>query len=324
MFEELFHSILEQWSHVAETLFSGMGGPKILSFLIPIVPAAYGVFIKWRTSGYRMVDRLEEFIGAQEKRLDNTRGELAALVKFPDIHMTGESPAFPSRGLTKALRRMNWGYGVAATNDLAEAARVSADRARLSEALGKQHQKREALAHLLLGAKAASRMINDPEERSAARSLALEEFDKVLAIDPSDEDALEYSGIMLLELNEPTIAQQRFASLIECRKEGGGGANLARAYRLQAIAQARHVPPRNSKAYDALVSATTELPPGCTLDHAVTYEQLAIVAEKQNFTIKSDQYFQRAWSYYHALRSTTEGKKGWERVSAKLAAANTN
>ena len=128
--------------------------------------------------------------------------------------------------------------------------------------------------------------------------------------------------MMLLELNEPNVALQRFDNLIECRKDAGGGTALARAYRLQAIANERQVPPKNRLAYDALLRAVAELSPGCTLDHAITYEHLAMVAGKRSFTAIYAQNLQRAWSYYHALRSSAEGKSGLDRVSAKLAQLN--
>jgi tetratricopeptide (TPR) repeat protein len=319
MFEELIHSIMEQWSNVATTFFSGIDAPRILSVLIPIVPASYGVYIKWRNSGYRLVDRLEEFLEDQEKRLDKARSQLTALVEFPDPGDPADQPIFSSRSLSKALRRMHWGFGQAATNDLAGAAQLSADQARLSEKLKAEHLQREILANLLLGAKAASRQISDPAERNAVRSEALEHFDKALAIDSNDADALEYSGMMLLELNEPMLALQRFSKLIACRKKAGGGAALARAFRLQAMAYERQVPPRNTPAYDALTRATEELPPGCTLDHAVTYEHLALVAKKLSFTARYPQNLRIAWNYYHSLRNSVEGKRGLDRVSAKIA-----
>jgi tetratricopeptide (TPR) repeat protein len=318
MFDELFHSIMEQWSNFAVTFFAGAGAPKVLGFLIPIIPACYGVFIKWRTSGYRLVDRLEEFTNSQDERLQKSRAQLSALVEFPLPDRLTDRPIFAPRALSKALRGMNWGFGIAATNNLAEAARLSADRARFSEILGKEHQQREALAHLLLGAKAASRQSGDPRERNAARSEALDQFDKALAIDSNDADALEYSGMMLLELNEPAMALQRFENLIECRKSVGG-VNLARAYRLKAMANEQQVPPKNTLAYEALTRAIQELPPGCTLDHALTYEHLAMAAQKLSYSAKHLQHLRKAWTFYHTLRNSIEGKNGLDRVSAKLA-----
>ena len=155
MFDELIHSIMDQWSNLAVAFFAGAGASKVLSILIPLVPARYGVFIKWRTSGYRLVDRLEEFIGRQEERLEASRVQQSALIEFPRPNEPIGQPAFPSRALARVLRKMNWGLGAAATNNLVEAAQLSADQARLTEKLSREHQQRGALAHLLLGAKAA-------------------------------------------------------------------------------------------------------------------------------------------------------------------------
>jgi len=322
MFDELIHAIMEQWSNIAIGFFSGVGVAKILSILIPLLPASYGIFIKWRTSGYRLVDRLDEFIQAQDERLNSVRAQLSALVSVPEPESAADKPVFSPRPLGRALRKMNWGFGAAATSNLVDAARLSADRARLSEKLWREHQRRAALAHLLLGAKAASRDIADPHERNAVRSEALEHFDRALTIDAKDVEALEYSGMMLLELNEPKMALQRFEDLAECRKDESPSVDLARALRLQAVALERQVPRRNTGVYDVLIRASQMLPPGCTIEHARVHEHLALASERLNYTKRYEQTLQRAWSLYHTLRNSSDGQKGLERVSARLAALN--
>ena len=320
MFEELIHAILEQWAHVTVALFAGLGVAKILSVLIPIAPAAYGIYVKWRNSGYRLVDRLDEFLAEQETKVSISRRRLSGLLQSPPIDHTEARTAFQSRALSKALRKMDWGFGTAAPNDLSGAVMLSAKRAEAARKLSKEHEAREALAHLLQGAKAAARQIDDPAHRCAARSEALEEFDKALKINPRDADALEYSAMMLLELNEPNVAMERIDDLISLRKREADGGNLGRAHRLEALAYENMVPPKNIPAYRALLRAVMELPPGSMIDCAVIYEHLAIIAQKLGYPDAPERHLRKAWDCYHKMRDTAEGTKGFHRVSTKLAA----
>lgn len=281
-----------------------------------------GIYIKWRNSGYRLLNRLEEFVEGQDARLKKSRAELSALVQYPAADGLISNPAFPPRPLNRRLRAMNWGYGTASTTNLREAVELSASQAKLSNALHREHQHREALAHLLLGARAASRIPADPIERSAARSLALEHFDRALAIDPLDSEALEYSGMMLLELNQPVVALQRFEALTAQRKDGGDKIALARSYRLQAIAHEQKLPPNKREAYTALSRAAQELPSECTLEHAITYEHFAMAAHRLDYNQQYNTNLGKAWSFYHRLRKSRAGAEGLARTSAKLAAVN--
>lgn len=318
MFEELIHAILDQWAHIAVTVFAGVGIAKILSVVIPLFPAAYGIYIKWRNSGYRLVDRLEEFLAEQETKVSTSRGHLAELLQRPPLNLSEKQTAFQAKALSKALHKMDWGLGTAAPNDLTGAVTLSGKRAEFARKLAKEHDERKALAHLLLGAKAAARQIDDPTRRNAARSEALEEFDNALKINPRDVDALEYSAMMLLELNEPNVAMERIEDLISLRKKEKDGANLGRAYRLEALAYENQVPPRNRAAYEALLRAIDELPPGLMLDCALIYEHLANIAQKLNYPAAPAQHLKRAWSCYHTLRNSNDGENGLHRVSTKL------
>jgi tetratricopeptide (TPR) repeat protein len=321
MFDELIHSIMEQWSNIAVTLFAGVGLAKVLSVVIPLFPAAYGVYIKWRNSGYRLVDRLEEFLQDQEGRLEATRSRLSSVVKYPTpAHPVGES-AFPKRQFNRALRNMDWGFGTAAVNDLTGAVQISAKQEQLSRELAEEHKRRQALAHLLLGARAASRESKDPLEKSAKRAEALAHFERALEINPSDEDALEYSGLMCLDLANPAGALTRFNSLIQLRQSTGGAA-LARAYQLQATAYQSLSIPQPLNANNALTSALNCLPPNGGLDRAYLHEQQGNARLKLGNLPSANQSFQQALTIYQALRGTKEGQEGLSRVSAAIAQIN--
>jgi tetratricopeptide (TPR) repeat protein len=262
MFDELIHAVLAQWAHITIAIFAGIGFAKILSVLIPLIPEAYGVYIKWRNSGYRLVDRLEEFLTDQELKISTSRSELANLLQRPPIDHDEMRTAFDEKAVRKIVRKMEWGFGTAAPNDLVGAVTISGKRAALARKQAKEHEERQALAHLLLGAKAAARQTDDPTRRNAARSEALEAFDRALRINPRDADALEYSIMMLLELNEPSVALERLKTLISLRNKEGEGTGLGRAHRLEAMVYENLSPPKNGLAYGALRRAVNELPPG--------------------------------------------------------------
>ncbi len=318
MFEELVHAVLEQWAHITVAIFAGVGFAKVLSVLIPLFPAAYGIYIKWRNSGYRLVDRLEEFLTAQEAKVSISRGQLASLLQRPPIDHDETRTAFDERAVRKIVRKMEWGFGTAAPNDLTGAVAVSSKRAELAMKHAKEHVERQALAHLLIGAAAAARQLDDPARRNAARSEALEAFDNALKINPRDTEALEYSIMMLLELNEPSIALERIRTLISLRRKEVSGANLGRAHRLEAMAYEKLSPPKNRLAYDALRRAVNELPPGMMIDRGLLYEHLAKIARKLNYPDAPERYLKMAWDCYREMQSAPEGKKGCNRVSAEL------
>ena len=248
---EFLHLILETWAAIVAKFIPGVEASKVLSVLVPLAPAVYGIVIKWKNSGYRRLDRLEEFLAEQEKRVAGARAELSAIAQVPSPAKPLNEPAFNSRELGRALRKMHWGYGSAATNDLVGAVGISAERAKLAKAQAEDHEKRQALGHLLLGARAASKDITDTNARNAMRSKALAEFERALEINPKDVQALEYAGLVLLEIANPAGALERFNELIDLRR-AEGGANLARAYRLQASAFENLPSPLNGNANNAL------------------------------------------------------------------------
>ncbi|MBS0231888.1 MAG: hypothetical protein JSR99_00195 [Proteobacteria bacterium] len=314
---EIFQFVSESGDHVVQFFSSGWDASKAISVLIAALSALASIFVKWRNSGYRLVDRLEECLTGQETKISVARGQLANLLQRPPIEHDQTRTAFDEKSVRKIVRKMEWGFGTAAPNDLVGAVAVSSKQAELARRQAKEHQERQALAHLLLGAKAAARLIDDSARRSAVRSQALEEFDSALRINPRDADALEYSIMMLLELNEPSVALERLKTLIPLRRKEGG-AGLGRAHRLEAMAYENLSPPKNRPAYEALRRAVSELPPGMTIDCGLLYEHLAKIAQKLNYPDAPERYLNMAWDCYRKMQNSSEGKKGCQRVSTEL------
>lgn len=322
MFEEFFHSLMEQWSHGATEIFNQIGAAKVWAFAIPLVPASYGVWVKWRNSGYRMLDRLNEFVDRQEGRVLRAREELTQHFVIPPAHNPYEQPAFNARGLARSLRKLNWGFGPAAVGHLREATDVCAKRARLSARQSEEHLKRQALAHLLLGAKEAAKNFNDPQQRIATRAAALAEFEKALAISPIDAEALQYSGLMLLQLSRPVEAADRFSRLVEERR-AGGGKPLSDAYKLEATAYENW--PNGRRYLDAsgsLNRAIQALPPGYPLELAMLHEHQGWVRKKAGVQSAINSF--RAANHLYATLATAEGRDGLVRVREALDILNAN
>lgn len=314
---EFIHVVLEIWAGLTEGVLAGGTAAKIASFLIPALPASYGIYVKWRNSGYRLVDRLEEFLESQDKHIEDSRNKLAALVATPSPVRPLDKPAINARSLNRTIRKLNWGYGRAASNELRGVTHVIEQQARLAKQQNEQHQKRHALAQLLLGARCASRNASNANERNAARAEALAHFEKALEIDPNDALAIEYSGMMLLELSNPAGALDYFDKLVELRKEDGGD-QLARAHRLQATAYECLPQPMYGNANSALISAVKAISPDSTIERALTHEQHAAVRMKLETFGVANGSLQSALKIYLSLRNTAEGREGLDRVNAAI------
>ena len=318
---EFLRALSEGGTHGWEYIHSNFDPARAVPILFAALTAVTSVYLKWRNSGYRLVTRLEEFLKEEESKLATARAELARLIEYPSPDRPLDRPAFGSRPLSRALRKMDWGYGIAASNDLKGSVNLSSDQARLSANQSEQHLKRKALAHLLLGARAASHHYIDPIQRNEARSRALAEFDNALKINSKDAQALEYAGMMLLELANPRGALERFKELIEVRKVLGG-ADLARAYRLQASAFENLPSPELGNANIALNSAFQHMPADATLDRAQTHEHQGLIRSKLENFRAANRNFEDALTIYQALRNTAEGQAGLVRVKGALARLN--
>ena len=267
------------WSYVVDLISSGWTGPEIARTILAAVGALYTLNVivrQWRHSGRRLVDRLEEFLSKQEQRLVNTREDISQVVSIPSPSHPIEQPVFHDKALNELLYRMDWGYGQAATDDLDKAVSLCSEKARLSKDQSDEHVKREVLAHLLLGAKFAANESSDPGLRVESRRQALGHFQDALEINPDDPEALEFAGMIYLQLGRADEALNKFNRLIELRT-AEGGANLARAYRLQASAYENLAEPSYGNANIALNSALQHIPGDRPSDRAITLEQQALV-----------------------------------------------
>lgn len=313
MWDELVHAVMEQWSHGAQQFFGDVGAAKIWAFAIPLLPAIYGVWIKWRNTGYRQLDRLHEFLDKQDRRLDGARKKLIDAAVIPPAHSPYETPIFVDRVLNRSLRNLGWGFGTASVGNLAEASQLSADQATLSERQSTDHRKRQALAHLMLGAKAAAQTSKNSATRISYLRTALDEFQKALNLDRMDAEALQYSGLVLLQLGRPDEAAERFKTLIEVRHRSGGGKPLAEAHRLRATAfENWHKDSKLFAASGELTKAINAMPPGLTFELALLHEHQGWVRLKMGAQSAKASFDTAAFLFGKV--DTKEGKAGELRV----------
>ncbi len=316
-----FEPLLELWSHAGDIIYQNVDWPKVISVLFAAITTLTTIALKWRSTGYRQMYRLQEFLEQQETRLTDARKNLSSHFRVPSPGQPDDQPAFCSRRLGRTLKKMHWGYGIAGTNDLKGAVQVSANQAKLARLQAEEHQKRQALAHLLLGARAAARTSTDPVVRQSARATALVEFDSALKINPEDTEALEYAAMMLLELANPQGALDRLNDLIALRLKEGGHA-LARAYQLQANAFERLPIAQNGNANAALSYALQCMPDDRVIERAAAHEHQGVVRMKLRFYPAANRSFQDAMLGYQSRRSTPEGEAGLNRVMATIADLN--
>ncbi len=314
---QLWSWIFDFGTHGLEYFQSNWDPVKAVMIAFTALSSLAGIYIKWRNSGYRLHNRLDEFLAQQEHRLDDSRRQLAELFEHPAPGRLEEKPSFNSKSLTRTLRKMNWGFGLAGSNELGSAARTTAEQVKLSRKMTKEHQNRQALAHMLLGAREASRPVADPAKRAEFRSRALDHFNKALELNAKDADALEYSAMMMLELLNAPEALDRFNRLVKLREKDGGIA-LARAYRLVATASMKLARPRCRPAVSALNAALQHIPGDAPLTRAAILEQLGDVRKCWEVYDAASQSYQQAWAIYRRLPSLAAAQEGARRVKTAI------
>ncbi len=318
---ELIYLLSSSVTEVFEFVHANFDPVKAITIAFAALSALTGIWIKWRNSGYRQVDRLREFIDAQEKRLDHSRQALASTFQLPRPDWPDDQPAFNAKKLRSRLRYMNWGFGQAASNDLLGAIHLSGQRAELANAKAEEHRKREALAHLLQGARLAARAVGDDHERCRVRTEALEHFRAALKIDSADADALEYALMMMLELANPRGVLAEVNDLVKLR-EPKGGFELARAFRLRAMAYEQLPTPQLGNANSAMIAAVNCMPDTQVLEKAVFHEHHGLIRIKARTPGVANQSLQEALILYQRLSRTKEGEDGVKRVARLIAELN--
>lgn len=319
-FEELIQLLASAGVSFVDLIESNFDPVKAASISFAALSALTGIWIKWRNSGYRQVDRLREFLAQQDKRLEATRASLHAT--FQNAHPQDSHPAFDARKLSKRLRHANWGYGESAANDLRGAMSLCQVQAELSASQAQEQRKRQALAHLLQGARLAARTEQDDQARHQLRSEAESHFRAAYLIDPTDADALEYSLLMLLEMANPHGVLQEIDKLERLRKHAGG-LPLARAFRLRASAYERLPLPRLGKANATMNSAIQAIPTDCVLERAYFNEHQGRIRKRlANMQPGALRSLRDAQSLYASLSSTPEGKAGMDRTQRLIDEVN--
>ncbi len=308
-------------------LTTGWDAAKTISAiaaLVTITSTGFGLYLKYRTSGRQLVKRMLEFIKANDKRLADTRTTLGTTAHLPSPSRDTAEPVFPRHVLEPKLKKLKWGRSQKASKALAKAITAADERATVANLRAQSQRREQALAHLMLGAVHASHQSDDTGELAEARALALAEFDKALAIDPEDRDAIQYAGMMLLQMANARGALDRFNTLVNLAKVDADKLRLARAYRLQATAYASLPSPEWMNANGALITALNEYPQTTPpLEHAEAHEQHGDVRTSwQRFGVANTSY-QAALTIYYANRSVPAAAEGITRVSGKLAKLNT-
>lgn len=312
---ELFQFISESGDHAVQFVVSGWDASKAVSVSIAALSALASIYVKWRNSGYRLVDRLEEFLVAEEGKVGDCRKALSAISEIPRPGRRADAPTFVAKTLKRTITKMDWGFGSVALNDLHGAVYTMSRQARLSREQGDLHERKEMLAHLLLGAKAASRPHRTDEERVASRTEALGEFNKVLELDHRDPDALEYSGLMLLELSNAPTAIARFEKLLRIRRREKDQISIVRTRRLLATAYGKLPRPDWAAANRELTAALQELPDSHPLMRAQINEQQAAVRIKRRYFGAARDNLIAASTIYLSISNDSEGKAGMARVN---------
>ena len=310
-------------------LSTGWDAAKVITAIagiVTITSTGIGIYLKYRTTGRQLVKRILEFIHSQEQRLAGTRSTLNSMALLPSPARETAAPVFPVRDLEPTLKRLKWGNIKRAQGAIDTAANRAGDQAAVATKRAEQQKKEEALAHLMLGAIEASRQSGDSGELSQARTRALGEFNKALAIDAKDPDALQYAGLMLLQMGNAAGALERFNTLIELIKDGTDRLRIARAYRLQASAFEHHPIPTWGNANSALIKALENYPQDAPqLELAEAHEQHGDVRTKLGSSGSAgvaNQSYQNALILYHAIRSGPAGAQGATRVTDKIALLN--
>jgi tetratricopeptide (TPR) repeat protein len=162
-----------------------------------VLGAVISVWIRWRNTGRRRVERLLDFIKEEETRLESVDAELARLVQRPIPTRLKGSGVFPARKLGRLLRSKNWGVRFFAASSVEKSILNAQNQRNLSLKRAEYYLNEKFLAHILRGAIADSN--RDYEE-------ALDQFKQALEIKPDDLQALEYAGLQQVLNGNPDEA----------------------------------------------------------------------------------------------------------------------
>jgi tetratricopeptide (TPR) repeat protein len=303
----------------------------IVGSLLALVPGSFAIYKWWYYHESRLPQRLAEFLKKEETRLHTARNVLLRNVERPSLAKTFIAPIFLAPSLKEAMRTMKlarwWNVWALPRADKSLETALSEIETQMEfwEDQHAHYKRQEAAALLLRGAIAAGK--GAPEDNKAA----LGYFLKVLAIDESDIEALEYAAHqrrVLGELEDALADYERLARLtnkpgaeaaeVRIRALRYQGEILEKKYEKEGVR--RNLERGRERLQEALRDLHVEM--RGELDHAAIYEVLGRIEDKRGTkNLPSDNY-RAAKDIYNDLivrkRNLAEAEAGRERVEKRL------
>ena len=207
---------------------------RLVQFLLAVfggIITAIGFYKSWRFAERRIGSRLDEFLDKERAKLKCVRQSIRHARGEAGSIYTDEGKIRTNGDLRFALNNIRRNSLFNIEEELTRAIKVTSIREELAREKLDLHEKQRAIAYILLGAQA--------EDKGRFHE-ALSYFERALEIDGKDVEALEYSGVQLMKLGDPSGALNHFKTL----EQLAGDSDLlmnARSLRLQG--QAYALPP---------------------------------------------------------------------------------
>jgi tetratricopeptide (TPR) repeat protein len=303
----------------------------IVGSVLALVPGSYAIYKWWYYRESRLPDRLADFLKEEDERLHTARNVLFRNFERPSLSKPFDAPIFLEPSMKAAMRRLKWlnwwNWRVLPNADQNLEAALEEIESQMSfwEKQHAHYKRQEAAAYLLRGAIAAGGPTKEDNKR------ALGYFQKALAIDDSDIEALEYAAHQRRVLGDIDDALADYDRL--ARLTNKPGAEFA-SVRIKALRYAgemcekkydkERVRSNLDKAKDRLEQALDDLLAHARgeLDHAAIHEVLGRVEDKRGTINLPIQNLEAAQAMYRALivegRGLTEAEAGLVRVSDLL------
>ena len=190
----------------------------IMGSVLALVPGSYAIYKWWYYREGKLPDRLADFLKRDEMRLHTARNVLLRNFERPSLSKPFAAPIFLEPSMKAAMRRLDWsGWWSwralpSADNSLGDALKEIESQMNFWEKQHAHYKRQEAAAYLLRGAIVAG----DASAEGHRRALGY--FQKALAIDGNDIEALEYAAHqrrVLGEIDEALVNYDRLAELTD-------------------------------------------------------------------------------------------------------------
>ncbi len=272
----------------------------LLGSFLALVPGSFAIY-KWVYYRYsRLPERLDDMLEKEERRLQDARNKLFAMMEKARPPKSFEAPIFVVPSLGRALRQMKWarwrnGRGLISANESLQAALDDIDgQLRYWDEKHANYRRQQATAYLLKGAIAAAngtKIRTDGKDGLENNREALVAFSKALEIDENDAQALEYVAHQQRILGMLDEAFQSYSRLEQLTNKPEPDAALVRLRALRYMGEilerkfdATNIQARLTLAKTNLQQALLIVPTIARddLDHAFVHRVLASVEMKRN------------------------------------------